>query len=164
MLKAESYDQLSRRRERVWMRNRELTPRQEPVTPEQVVTMVENTRARVSVVRNPYDFLASCYVRKGRRGQRFEDFVASFQLDPFVVEGRLYYHLDASDEVLRYENLAREFNGFLGRLGLPPIQIERLNVTKDKRPWESYYTPKAFETVNGRFGDEFGQFYDLRTA
>lgn len=36
------------------------------------------------------------------------------------------------------------------------------NVTQDKQTWESYYTPKVYEVVNRRFGDEIQHYYPLR--
>jgi hypothetical protein len=152
-------EQISRRRERVW------TPRKQvgDYDPDVVRKFVKGTEHVFSVVRNPYDFLASCYVRRGR-GQSFSAFVKSYRQDPYIRDGKIYYHLADSQNVLRYENLQEELNQMMAHLGLPGVPLQRHNVTADKKPWESYYDPTSYAIVNERFGAEFSRFYDPRTA
>lgn len=113
------------------------------------------------VVRNPYDFLATCFARRGH-GKAFLDFVKNFREDPYVRDGRIYYHDQDCDTLLRYENLQPELNALMRRLDLPEVPLGRHNETQNKQPWETYYTPEAFETVNERFGEEAARFYDLK--
>lgn len=116
-----------------------------------------------TIIRNPYDFFVSCYVRRSR-GHGFEGFVRSYKDDPYVRDGRIYYHLDDCHTILRYEHLQSELNALMHRLGFPAFELGRHNETKGKKPWETYYTPKAYEATNGRFGAEFSKYYPLRTA
>jgi len=115
-----------------------------------------------TIIRNPYDFLVSCYVRRGQ-GRQFEDFVRSYDEDPYIRNGRLYYHFDDCQTVLRHERLQRGLNALMMLLNLPTFELGRYNETKDKEPWHTYFTPKAFEIVNERFGLEFNDFYMMCT-
>lgn len=127
-----------------------------------VQQMVTGQELVWSVVRNPYDFFTSCYVRRGGSSS-FESFVGSYNEDPYVREGRIYYHEDDCDMMIKYEQLQPRLNKLMKQLGLRTFRLERHNETQDKKPWETYYTPKAFEIVNDRFGKEFEGFYPLRT-
>lgn len=154
-------EQIGRQRRRLW----DLRPnkkRQEGPTPEAVRKAVTGTERVFTVVRNPYDFMATCYVRRGR-GKLFEDFVRNYGASPYVEDGKLYYHVPDCHTVLRWETLQTELDALMTELGLDPVPVGRHNVTKDKKPWESYYTPRAFEIVNQRFGDEFADFYPIKT-
>lgn len=150
-------EQISRQRTRVWKPDR-LPGDWDPEIVRKFVTGTEHVFA---VVRNPYDFLVSCYVRRGGK-QPFESFVRGYQEDPYVRDGRLYYHEPDCDTMLRHERLQRGLNVLMKTLGLPAVPLERHNETKDKQPWESYYTPEAFKIVNDRFGQEFFKFYAPR--
>jgi hypothetical protein len=116
-----------------------------------------------TVVRNPYDFFASCYVRRGRE-RGLEGFVRSYNEDPYVRNGRIYYHVDDCDTIIQYENLQHELDTLMKQLGLTTFKLERHNETEGKEPWETYYTPKIYEILNERFSGEFGKFYALRTS
>lgn len=150
-------EQISRGRTRVWKPSK---PGE--WNPEIVRELVKGTEHVFGVVRNPYDFLASCYVRQGR-GCLFVDFVRSFNQPPYIEDGRIYYHEKDCETLLRHERLQRGLNYLMKTLDLPEVPLERHNETKDKRPWESYYTPEAFAIVNDRFGHEFCKFYPPRT-
>lgn len=129
-----------------------------PLAVQQAITGKERV---FTVIRNPYDFLVSCYVRRGGN-QSFEGFVKSYNESPYIENGRIFYHVPDCQTLLRWENLQNELNELMRDLDLPEVPVGRHNVTADKKPWESYYTPKAFEIVNERFGDEFVDFYKQR--
>lgn len=153
--------QISRQRTRVWDHRPHKRRQGNPdlhVDPETVHKYVTGKEHVFTVIRNPYDFLVSCFVRQGR-GKTFEDFVRGFKRSPYVEDGKLYYHAPDCHEVLRWEQLQEQLDNTMKKLGLSTFQLERHNETKDKKPWESYYTPKAFETVNERFGEELERFY-----
>jgi len=125
-----------------------------------------------TTIRNPYDFLVSCFAHSGR-GRSFDQFVRSYHEDPYVRDGRLWYHETDCHEILRYEILQEELDATMARLSLPAIPLPRRptlhgwglgahDVTEDMRTWESYYTPTAFQIVNERFGDELSRHYPLR--
>lgn len=155
---------ISQQRERVWKGGRPVSSRRPEVRPEDLISRITGTEWRFCVVRNPYDFFVSCYLRQrhNTNSPNLEHFVASFRRPPFVVDGKIWYLVDDCDEVFLYENLQDHFDGLADRLGLKRIKIERKNATPNKDPWESYYTPRAFEIVNNRFGKEIEKFYELR--
>lgn len=154
--------QISRARVRVWDHRPGKRPDPE-LTPKAVRGLVTGDEHVFSVLRNPYDLLATCYVRRGR-GTSFVEFVRSYNESPYVEDGRLYYHEPDSDTLLRYELLQSGLDLLLEKLGLSRIELGRHNETSSKRPWETYYTPEAYRVVNSRFGDEFSKFYGPRSC
>lgn len=155
--------QISRIRQRVWDERPQKRMRNSDVDPDMVRDALTGKELIFTVIRNPYDFLATCYVRRGRDAS-FESFVQSYKDSPYIEEGRLYYHEPDCETVLRWEKLQVHLNKLMRELKLPKVKLEQHNVTKDKKPWESYYTPKAFDIVNERFGKEFEPFYELRKS
>lgn len=157
--------QISRQRTRVWdYRPHKRAQMKNPdshVDPDIVHKYVTGAENVFTVIRNPYDFLASCFVRQGR-DKTFEDFVRSYSQSPYMENGKIYYHVPDCHTVLRWEQVQTDLNGLMRKLGLSDVPLERHNETKDKKPWESYYTPEAFRIVNDRFGDEFSKFYERR--
>jgi len=155
-------EQISRARGRIWDHRPGKRPGPE-VTPKIVRELVTGDEHVFSVLRNPYDFLATCYVRRGR-GTSFVDFVRSYDERPYVEAGRLYYHEPDSDTLLRYELLQAGLDLLMEKLGLPRIELGRHNETPNKDPWDTYYTPETYRVVNSRFGDEFSKFYEPRSS
>lgn len=157
--------QISRQRTRVWDhrpgKHTAQTPTNKNIDPDIVRKYITGTEHIFTVIRNPYDFLVSCFVRRGK-GQSFEVFVRNYHASPYVENGKLYYHAPDCDSILHWEEMPLCINRIMQKLGLPTLEIGRHNITKDKKPWTSYYTPKAFEIVNERFGQEFRSFYDPR--
>lgn len=157
---ASRMEQISKRRGHVWKAN---SPRSSSgeITPDIVRHFVTGDEHVFTVVRNPYDFLVSCFERRGR-GQPFTSFVGNYDDDPYVRDGRLYYHVDDCHTIIRYESLEGDLDALMRRLGLPTFELGRHNETPQKGPWETYYTPDAYRVVNDRFADEFSRFYEPR--
>jgi hypothetical protein len=155
-------EQIGRQRGRLWARHKDVR-HPDGVDPSVVQRLVKGTEHVFGVVRDPYDFLVSCFVRRGR-GQPFEGFVRGYNESPYIEDGRIYYHADDCDTLLRHENLQPELDALMEKLGLPPVPLQRHNETKGKQPWQSYYTPEAYRVVNERFGDEFSRFYEPRSS
>lgn len=155
--------QISRIRQRVWDERPHKRMQDSDVDPEMVRAAIQGTERIFTIIRNPYDFLVTCYVRRGRDAS-FEKFVQSYNEPPYIVDGRLYYHEPDCETVLRWEKLQVQLNKLMRELKLPKVELGKHNVTKDKKPWESYYTPKAFEIVNARFRKEFEPFYEPRKS
>ena len=150
-------EQISRARTRIWKKDR-LPGDWDPEIVRKFVTGKEQV---FCVLRNPYDFLVSCYVRRGGN-QPFEAFVRSYSQSPYIENGRIYYHQDDCHTLLRHETLQLDLNTFMSSIGEPDVPLERHNETKYKKPWDIYYTPEAFKIVNDRFGAEFSKFYTPR--
>jgi hypothetical protein len=131
------------------------------LTPDEIRQKVSGDEHIFSVVRNPYDFLTSCFVRQKKTAE-FVDFVRGFDTKPYIREGTIHYHADDSHTVLRFENLQPELDTLFAKIGLPQVTLGTHNVADEKNPWESYYTPAAFRVVNDQFGEEIERFHELR--
>jgi len=149
-------EQISRARTRIWKPSK---PGE--WNPEIVHELVTGDEHIFGVVRNPYDFLVSCFVRRGG-SKTFVDFVRNYHESPYIEDGRIYYLAQDCQTLIRYETLQPDLDALMGTLGLPTVPLERHNETKDKKPWGSYYTPEAFKIVNDRFGAEFSKLYTPR--
>lgn len=130
---------------------------------QEVPEVFQGTELVFSVIRNPYDYMASRYARM-EKTEPFAGFVRSYQGKPYIEQGKIYYHLPDCQRILRYENLQRELNALMAELGLPEVPLERHNETQGKKAWRTYYSPEAFAAVNERFGEEFSQFYKPETG
>jgi len=101
----------------------------------------------VCVVRNPYDVLVTWWLKRGK-SSTFLEFLQTYQDHNFTRRGKLFYHVDAPNvRVLRYET-----DDVFAELG---VHQWSSNVTKDKAPWQSYYTELEYKAANERFLDEF---------
>jgi hypothetical protein len=162
---AVDFEQISRQRTRVWHHRKELPYHftRRGVLPEEVPGLITGEETVFSVVRNPYDYLATCFLRH-TRGAQMGVFLRSFRKDPYLRQGQLWYHRADSDVVLQYERLEDELAALMERLGLGPVKLGQHNQTTEKQPWETYYTPEYFGIVNERFGDEIAEFYEPRTS
>jgi len=143
----------------------------------------QGTEVVFTTIRNPYDILTTDFYYEEDRYPHFLTFVREYEHWPFVVQGKLFWLLDEVDEawnaigvdfedfyqgegpffvVLQYENLSEELDALLRTVGLPTVNLPRKNISKDKKPWRTYYTPEAIEAVNERFGEEIKKWgYDL---
>jgi hypothetical protein len=131
------------------------------VSPDVVRQYLTGQEHVFTVIRNPYDFLATCFVRRGR-GLSFKAFLLSYNESPYLEDGRMYYHTEDCDSVLRWEDLPRCLDDLMANLGVAKLELGRHNVTKDKKPWIEYYGPEEFEVVNRRFGEECSAYYALQ--
>lgn len=109
------------------------------------------------VVRNPYDALVSWWLRS-RTGLPFAEFLATYENPHFVNDGRLFWLVEDDMELLRYEKLQEDVDRVLAGLGIAPRQLPRVNATRDKEPWQSYYGPREADAANLRFGDEIVRY------
>jgi hypothetical protein len=154
--------QISRSRTRIWddrpHKRRNLSM---DVNPEIVHKYITGQEHVFTVIRNPYDFLATCFVRRGGN-KSFEAFVRGYRESPYIEDDKMYYHVPDCDSVLHWEKMPLCIDRMMRKLGLPELNLERHNVTKDKKPWPEYYSAKAFDIVNRRFGEEFSRFYKMR--
>lgn len=156
-------EQISKQRTRVWdfRKHKRSGMTHMAMYPETVRRLISGKEHIFSVVRNPYDFMATCFVRRGQT-KTFEDFVKNFHEDPYIRDGRIYYHSQDCTTLLRYEKLQTELDALMILLGLSTVPLQRHNETQKKQPWETYYTPETFAIMNERFGDEFAEFYERR--
>lgn len=162
----ELFTQISQQRTRLWSRRKRqpYKPKDlEVLDPDGVREKITGEEHVFTIIRNPYDFLTSCFVRRSKT-KNFEDFVQGYDESPYLEQGKIYYHIPDCDSILHWEKMPLCVNRVMRMLDLPEIPLERHNETKGKEPWPSYFTPKAFEIVNERFGKEFSSHYKMRHA
>lgn len=114
----------------------------------------------VTAVRNPYDVLATWFQLQVKY-KDFVEFLRKFEHKQFLLGDPpdLFWQCGEGFHILRWETLQKDLDEFLAGWGLPSVEIPRENTTKDKKPWQEYYTPEAFEAANERFGailDRYG--------
>jgi len=136
--------QISRQRTRVWdhrpAKRASMSSINGSVDPDIVHKYITGKEHVFTVIRNPYDFLVSCFVRRGQ-GQSFESFVRSYHASPYIENGKLYYHAPNCNSVLYWEKMPLCIHRMMRKLDLP-----------------------EFEIVNERFGKEFSPHYKMRHA
>jgi len=114
--------------------------------------VMDGSEVTVATVRNPYDWLVSCWLRRGG-GVPFVQYVAELcETSPgaYVRNGKIFWH--EADELLHWEHLPEELNAFLSRFGLSGMALPHKNQTAGKKPWRGYYNVEIVGLVNRRFG------------
>jgi hypothetical protein len=104
------------------------------------------TLFKFSVVRHPADFLVTKYHHlTGWHAKGFRAFLHSEleKLEP------LFMHANWMDRTIRYERLQSELNDVLEARGAPPVTLNVIGKTENKKPWRSYYTDRDLRLLNG---------------
>lgn len=123
----------------------------------------------VSTVRHPCDLLVTWwlrYLRYNGGGPGLLEFIQFSEKEitrfmPYLRDGKMYW-ID-SDEYMRYESLQTDLNNLLTRFGFPSVVLRKINVTKEKKAWQSYYDDEMPDVVHQRFGKEAERFnYKIR--
>lgn len=114
-------------------------------------------------VRNPYDLLVTWWLRsRPKKQEAFVDFIRTYENKHFVKDGRLFFLVEDDMEIIRYETLQEDLDRVLEGLELEPRPLSRMNVTRKKEPWQTYYGPEEIRALNDRFGDEVERYgYEL---
>lgn len=112
----------------------------------------------MSTIRNPYDLLVSWYFHYKQRAERrsFKEWLPQQLANPndYIRKG-LFYGLQWTNRVLRYEALQSDFNAVLVEMGLGPITIKPFNVSikREGRPYQQMYDLELIHLVQRHFGD-----------
>jgi len=138
------------------------------------------TMVRLVCVRNPFDSLASFWVKKRNiyaKASKNEDFfghkIAGFQQHDEFIQNNSFSdwveqiflknkrptdknsvnrnHMHLCTDILRFENLKADFADFCSRMGLDIPDIPNINPTEGKEPYQTYYTDRARELVEEYF-------------
>jgi len=107
-----------------------------------------------STVRNPYDLLVSWWLILMRRNHfdgDFLPFITSYQNYNFTRGGRLFYFVEASTDILRFETLQEDFSRVMEKAGLPQNKLHHRNATAHRKPYQEYYTSEIIQAVKDRF-------------
>jgi len=88
--------------------------------------------------------------------------LAGFSHSYFTRDGRLYYMADRCDALMCYDNLDEEFAALLTRLGLPSVEVQKVNITPGKDgDYMSYYTEADVAIVEERFAEDLSLWRNL---
>jgi len=119
-----------------------------------------------TVLRNPYDLVVTWWFRRGipRGRSDFRSFASSWRDEPYVVNGKMYFHLPDAKRILFYERLVEDLQKLARDLDLPTIELPMTNPTLDKKPWQTYYNDTILGVVNERWGAEFEPYYERITS
>ena len=147
----------------------------------QIEPRVFDRYLKFCTVRNPYDRMISLYLkltnnrRKGNdvkqavtsRVRSFEEFLALPRNHPCGLFERFYvdqleYMMNPDgtmlvDEVLRFENLERDFTRLAERVGLP-TRLPHLNKSRRRTDYRRYYNPNLRDIIRRRFDRDFDRF------
>lgn len=116
----------------------------------------------MSTVRNPFDSMVSWYFhyKQRRKGAEMEPFVEWLpqQLgnpNQYIHQG-LFFGLPWTNRTLRFENLQADFDQVMTEVGIGPIEIPVINVSKPRegRPYQEMYNDQLIQLVRNHFGSE----------
>ena len=128
-----------------------------------------------TTIRNPYDVLATWYVRNEyhfqmrrleeqlERELTIRDFLElwlKLNTRPHLVNGRIFYHALECQKVIRYENLQGELNALMRKIPGTPgsVPLERENPTPSKKHWSLYFDDPTYAWINEHFQADFVDF------
>jgi len=97
---------------------------------------VKIAKSVACVVRNPFDVLVSWYYYQGN-GKTFNEYLKDWP-NQWALNG-MFYGLKFCDFVIHYENLDSELNEWLQMVGLRPVTLPKVNITKSRQPWERMF-------------------------
>lgn len=133
------------------------------------------TEVVFTTVRNPYDLLATWFVRNkghlqmrmleeihGEEGtfrQFLELWLAMNQM-PYMLDRRIFYHAEDSHYVLRFEALQANLDALMRKIpNAPPrVALQLVNETPGRDHWSTYYDDALYALVNENFKHEFVKF------
>lgn len=125
-------------------------------------------------IRNPYDVIVDWYLRqlpffqlrrlaeiKGRDPTLLE-FLHLWSdenewVEPYLYKGRIFYHAEEAQYVLRYERgINNEVNSFLRKIpGVPAVTVTQPPRDPNRGHWSSYYDEETYAFVNEYFKKDF---------
>ena len=118
----------------------------------------------VTTIRHHGDALVSWWLHHGQRNgygetlSEFTRFLLEFPHEGFWLvptPGRLWdLHLPWCNCFMRFESLQEDLNWVLERVGWEPRKLLRVNQTRGKREWGSYYNAERQRIVEDTFGGE----------
>ena len=133
------------------------------------------TEVVFTTVRNPYDLLASWFVRHGAHYQMrlledrlgregtFREFLEiwlSMDTLPYMLDKRLFYHADDAQIALRFETLQAQLDALMRKTpGAPPsVPLPAEDMAEGGDHWSTYYDDALYAFVNEQFKADFVKF------
>ncbi len=114
-----------------------------------------------STVRNPYDILVSWYLiikERGLWGGSFLSFIKGYENYNFTRGGRLFYFVEACNEIMHFESLQEDLTRVLKLAKIPNIKLQHRNVTPNRKPYKEYYGEMESTAVANRFTMDIKEF------
>ena len=125
---------------------------------------IDNTWTVFCTVRNHFDVMVSWYFHNIRTpvsecfGLSFEQFLYMWTTNSeWFRNNQMYWERNPwCNRILRYEMLQSDFNELLVSCKLPLIQLQRHNVSKNRkgRDFHGFYTEKSIKFMEDKFGAE----------
>jgi hypothetical protein len=98
------------------------------------------------VVRNPADIMVTIWLQSSTRrdeGETLGEYIRRWGVQK--PSSFFFCHAATADEVLHYEDLQEELNGFLRLIHASSVKLETVGSTEGKEPWFRYYTADDLE-------------------
>jgi len=112
---------------------------------------IYNLPYRITTVRNPFDRMASCYQvwHKERTFEEFLRYGEVFEAFDITRTPQITWAWKCN-RILKFENFDEDWERLRQEMGWE-VEIEKFNVTEDKKPYRSYYSDKTRRIVEDRF-------------
>lgn len=105
---------------------------------------------KFSVVRHPCDYLVTKYHHlTGWHKKGFREFLRAHLENPET----LFMHAAVMDRTLKYELLQSQLNDILEARDAPPVELQVIGKTEDKKHWRSYYSVGDIWSIDERLPD-----------
>jgi len=133
------------------------------------------TEVVFTTIRNPYDLLATWFVRnqghyqmrileerQGKEGsfRQFLELWLAIDRPPHLLDRRIFYHADDARVRLRFETLQTQIDALMRKIpGVPPhVPLGMQKFTEGRDHWSTYYDDPLYAFVNEEFKDDFVKF------
>lgn len=113
-----------------------------------------NGEYQFTTVRNPYDVLATWFVKDGRCETMLDYLKAT---PPF----RLFYMADRVDFVMLYDRLQDDFDKVMDHVGLPRTKIPRRNVTVGKKFYAAYWDQESVNLAAEQYEEDMRIYFGV---
>ncbi len=121
-----------------------------------------DTYFKFRVIRNPYDWLVTCWIHTDpHQKQKFDAWVMTKGLG-FTATSTLFCRYDReADMNVRFENLEENLHFTFLSYDIPPVALQKVGVTQDKPHWSDLLTVNQAKQLGEWYPDikRFG--YDL---
>lgn len=113
-----------------------------------------------SVVRHPADVLVTRFHHlTGWKSKGFQAYFEDCLRSPPFAGGRsIFMHPRDVDQTVSFERLSGHLNALLDAIGAPPVMLESVGKTPEKKPWRVYYETGQLDQLAAIYRDfaDFG--------
>lgn len=118
----------------------------------------------ISVIRDPADWLVSWYHYLGMdvNGVSFSDFIETFA-NPLTIDGMSFFGVYCSTHIIFYDTLQEGWDAVMDDIRRPRINIDRINVSLNRKNVSEYYDNQTWDKFLGRFGKLYSWYQNLNS-